>query len=306
MTPSHRSASRRLSVQEALKQKVMSVFQRLPANQRKVASALLEHPDDLPFLTTDQLARQLEVSKATIVRLAQSLGYRGFSELQREMSGALQSDLSNVREVIGTLEKRAAEDTLGRVANADMVNIQETVRHLHREVFRDVARLLARARRVYTVGMGVSSLLADLLAYELHQVAVDVRSGGSLPMPLIELLALAGPRDVVVGFSFPPYTRQTVEVLAFAHKRGVPVVVVTDLMTAPATFQATKVVVVQTKNMLYTNSVAAVATVLNALATEIAVKNKRTVTSVLQDVGRAMDATDQYLLKREPSRRRGV
>jgi DNA-binding MurR/RpiR family transcriptional regulator len=304
MTPRRGAASRRFSVQEALKQKVLSAFPHLSKNQRKVATALLAQPNDLPFLTTDQLARQLGVSKATIVRLAQSLGYRGFTELQREISGALQSDLSDVPEIIETLEDHASEDTLNRVAEADIRNTRETVRHADRRVFVEVVRMFVRARRVYVVGMGVSSLLAELLAHELHQVAVDVRTAGSVRMPFIEFLALAGPRDVVVGFSFPPYSRQTIQALAFARKRGAAVIAVTDLMTSPATFEAAKVIVVQTKNMLYTNSVAAVTTVINALATEVARKNKRTVSAVLQDVGRALDETDQYLLKRSAPKKR--
>lgn len=305
MTPAPRAQhSRRSTVQDALKRKVLSVFQQLPANLQKVATALLEHPDDLPFMTTDKLARQLGVSKATIVRLAQRLGYRGFTELQRELSGALQSDLSNVRQIIGTIEEHAAEDTLQRVGDIEVRNVQETISHIDRTVFREIVRMLIRARRVYTVGSGISELLAELTAYDLHQVAIDARPSHSLPMHAVEMLSLAGPADVVIAFSLPPYTRQTIETITHIRKRGVPVIAFTDMMTSPITFHADQVIVVQTKNMMYTNSITAVSAVMNALVTEIALKNKNTVASVLQDVGKALDETNHYLLKRESKRRR--
>jgi DNA-binding MurR/RpiR family transcriptional regulator len=244
------------------------------------------------------------VSKATIVRLAQRLGYRGFTELQRELSGALQSDLSNVRQIIGTIEEHAAEDTLQRVGDIEVRNVQETISHIDRGVFREIVRMLIRARRVYTVGSGISELLAELTAYDLHQVAIDARPSHSLPMHAVEMLSLAGPADVVIAFSLPPYTRQTIDTITHIRKRGVPVIAFTDMMTSPITFHADQVIVVQTKNMMYTNSITAVSAVMNALVTEIALKNKNIVASVLQDVGKALDETDHYLLKRESKRRR--
>jgi len=306
VTPSRPHRSNRYSVHEALRQKVLTAYRALPINQQKVATALLHRADDLPFLTTESLARQLNVSKATVVRLAQRLGYRGFTELQQEMTGALQMDLSDVKQVIGALERQPRNETLSRVAQAEVQNIQDTVRHLDRQVFQDVVTMLVEARRVYTIGVGVSSLLAQMLAYELNQVALDARALSAGHMRFIELLAFAARGDVVVTFSFPPYSKETVDAAAFARRHGAAVVAVTDSMTAPITFEATKVLVVRTKNMLYTNSIAAISMISNALVTDIALKNKHAVTSVVQEVNRAMEETGQYIRPQEPTRRRGV
>jgi DNA-binding MurR/RpiR family transcriptional regulator len=235
-------SSNRHSAHEALKQKILSVYQQLPENQKRVATAVLQRSAELPFLTTDLLAKKLEVSKATIVRFAQRLGYEGFTELQSEMTGALQMDLSDVNRVFGTIEREMKNETLARVAAADVENINETVQHLDRQLFSSVVDQLAGARRVYTMGAGVSSLLAQVLAYELNQVAVDARALSAGHVRFVEMLALAGPTDVVVAFSFPPYTKETVDAATFARKRKVPVIAITDSMTAPLTFHSTSVV----------------------------------------------------------------
>jgi DNA-binding MurR/RpiR family transcriptional regulator len=111
------------------------------------------------------------------------------------------------------------------------------------------------------------------------------------------MLALAAPGDVVVAFSFPPYTRETVDAAAFVQQRNVPVIALTDAMTSPITFRSSEVIVVRTKNMLYTNSVAAIITVLNALVTDIALRNRAKVTVAMKHVAKAMDESGQYLRK---------
>ncbi|HSQ77176.1 MAG TPA: MurR/RpiR family transcriptional regulator [Bacteroidota bacterium] len=290
-----RAPSNHATVQEALNKKILKVFQRLPTNQRKVAEYILQQPSELAFQSTDTLARRLHVSKPTVVRFAQSLGYEGFTELQRECLGALHADLANVNRLLGRLKHETHAGTLRKVAEAEMANIDETLKHIDKQTFDDVVRLLARARRVYTMGVGVSSLLSQLMAYELNQVIVDARSIATGPMRFVETLASACSNDVVVGFSFPPYSRETVDAATFANGRGIPVVAFTDTRTSPITFQAARVITVRTQNMLYTNSISAVSIITNAIVTQIALQTKRRMTPVLKSVAQVMKETGQYI-----------
>jgi DNA-binding MurR/RpiR family transcriptional regulator len=287
--------SSHLSVQKALSQKILGAFQRLPANQQKVANYILQQPNELAFVTTDLLARRLKVSKPTIVRFARSLGYEGFTDLQRECLGALQSDLSNMNAYMGELKKLARDETLARVVESEMQNINETLDHFDRAVFMEIVNLILRAEKVFTMGIGVSSLLSQLLAYELNQVAVDARSISNGPTRLVELLEFSKKGDVVVGFSFPPYSRETVEAAAFARQRGADVIAMTETRTSPITFHASQVLVVRTTNMLYTNSIAAMSIMMNALVTEIALKNKKAIAPRMESISRVMSETGQYI-----------
>lgn len=294
MTKQHRK-SLGSSLEEALKPKVLAIYQRLPANQRKVADYVLQRPQDLAFLTTDSLAQKLRVSKATVVRFAQSLGYEGFADLQRRVVGAVQSNLDPVGRFVIAPKEQQPEGTLTLVAEHEVENINQTMLHLDRRTFGDVVNMLIRASRVYTMGVGISSLLAEVLAYELNQVTVDARplSGGW--MRFVEHLVFAKKNDVVVGFSFPPYSRETVEAAAYAKSRGIAVVAITDRLTSPITFQAKKVLAVRTTNMLYTNSVSAISVVINALVTEIALKNKRVAEKMFKESSRVLRQTDEFV-----------
>ena len=290
-----KDSSSHLTVQKALNKKIVDVFQRLPANQKKVANYILQKPNELAFVTTDLLARRLKVSKPTIVRFARSLGYDGFTGLQQECLGALRSDLSSVNEFLGELKEQTHDEALTKVVEAEVENINETLNHFDRKVFDDVVSMLVRSRNVLTMGVGVSSLLSQILAYELTQVAINARSIAASPMRFVEQLALAKKQDVVVGFSFPPYSRETIDAAQFAKERGVQVISVTDTLTSPMTYHADRVIVVRSRNMLYTNSIAAISIMMNAIVTQIALKNKKVITPTMELVSRQMRKTGQYM-----------
>ncbi len=288
-------SSSHLTVQKALNKKILAVFQKLPTNQQKVANYILQQPNELAFVTTDSLAQRLKVSKPTIVRTARSLGYDGFTDLQQECIGALHSDLSNVPKFMGELKKQTQNEALARVVEAELQNIDETLDHFDRTAFNGVVDLLFRADQVFTMGIGISALLSQILAYELGQVAIHAHSIAAGPMRFVEMLSFAKKGDVVVGFSFPPYSRETIDAAAFAKKRGAKVIAFTDTRTSPITFQAEQVVVVRTKNMLYTNSISAISIMMNAIVTELALKNKKAITPIMEAVSREMHETDQYI-----------
>lgn len=295
MATSRQKDTSGLRQQEALRRKILTLYQRLPANQKKVADYFLQHPNEVAFHTTDSMAAALQVSKATIVRFAQSLGYNGFTALHDEVVDVLQSHLEPVNRFMVEWGKHSPDEALTLVAENEVKNINQTIHELDRRALNEVAAMILRARRVYTMGIGISSLLAQVLAYELLNVAIEAQALSSDTMRFAGHLVLAQKNDLVIGFSFPPYSRETVEAAAYAKSRGVTVVAITDKLTAPITFHAAKVLVVRTKNMLYTNSISAISVVINALVTEIALKNKNAVEKVFQETSRMLQQTDEYV-----------
>lgn len=51
-------------------------------NEREVARYILENPDKVPGMSSEELARASFTSKATVVRLSQKLGLTGYQELR--------------------------------------------------------------------------------------------------------------------------------------------------------------------------------------------------------------------------------
>ena len=101
--------------------------------------------------------------------------------------------------------------------------------------------------------------------------------------------------DVLVAFSFPPYSRQTLEMLEDARDRGMQSVVITDRLSAPSVPAAGDALVVSTHGMTFTNATSSTNVLLNALVVEIASRHRGEAVDALSRINRILSDPD-YLV----------
>jgi DNA-binding MurR/RpiR family transcriptional regulator len=274
-----------------LKALIQARYPSLPGNQRKIADHLIHHIQEAPFLSVVDLERRTGTSRATVVRFARSLGFTGFLELRSRLLGSLQTQLTPGA-AFPVPEDKGNGETLTLVAQQDVRNINLTIGQLERESFAEIAGMILKAGRVHTAGLGISSLMAQILAYSLNQVAVRALPFVHDYETFMEQLAFVTRHDLLIVFSFPPYSRETIDLARAAAARRIPVVALTDRVTSPVSFHATKVLAIRSQNMLFTNSFSAISVVINALVTEVALRNRvkalrlqRQIEKLLKDTG---------------------
>ena len=268
-------------------------YPELPENQRKVADFLIQNIREAPFLSVMEIEGRSGASKATVVRLAQSLGFSGFLEMRGKLIQGVQSQM-RITEMFPLLAGTSREETLTAVADQDVRNINQTINQLDRKVFADVARMILNASRVYTLGLGISSLMARILAYSLSQVAIRSTSLVHDYETFIEQIHLFDRSDLIIAFSFPPYSKETIEVVRAAARRKTRVVAVTDRVTSPVSLHAARVLPVVSQNMLFTNSFSAISVIINALTTEVALLNKAKALKNLKESEKLLERTGHY------------
>ena len=253
-----------------IRDRILEHVDGLPPQQRTIADYLLEHLDSVPFLSVPELARRCGVSEATIVRFGQRIGFTGFAELKMAFVELLQDRL-------GVDEDRDADslgdDLLKSIATHEARNIRLTVESIDREIFAAIADLVFSADHVYTFGMGISAYLAELAAYTLVQVGVaahPMSTGFSSPR---EQLVALKKGDLVLVISLPPYSRQSLDLVTAAAEAGAATVALSDRLIAPAARRAGLSLAVKSDNLTFTNAVAAMTVVINALATAVATRH---------------------------------
>jgi len=276
-----------------LKAQIQAKYPHLTDNQRKVADFLLEHISEAPFLSVVELEKRSGASKATVVRFAQSLGFSGFLEMRERLLRGVKSQMT-ITEVFPLLPQPNRQETLTAVAHQDVKNINETINQIDRKVFADVARMILGASHVYTLGLGISSLMARILSYSMNQVAIRSTPFVHDYESFIEQIHLLLPSDLLVVFSFPPYSKESIEVAKAVAARGTPIIAVTDRLTSPISYHATRVLPIVSQNMLFTNSFSAISVIINALTTEVALHNKVKALKNLKVSERLLEQTGHY------------
>lgn len=279
-----------------IREKIQNNFEKLPVNQRKVADFVLDNFDNIPFVDVHEVSKQVGVSVASVVRFAQSIGFTGFSELRDAISESLKKHLKK-NEIFPLIDKSKLEnDILSSVANMDVKNINDTLTNIDRETFNKVINVILQSKRVYTAGLGISYLLSEILAYQLTQVGVDSSVLKHTHTLFHEQILYMNKKDLLICFSFPPYSKETVDVAKFADKNGIGVISITNKSTAPIASHSKAVLTVKSENMLFTNSFAAISVLINAIATACAVKNKSKAKRVLKESEKIMIDQDQVIL----------
>jgi DNA-binding MurR/RpiR family transcriptional regulator len=266
-----------------IKEQIKKRYSTLPKNQRKIAEYFIENFDHIPFITVQEASESTGASGASIVRFAQRVGFSGFSQLKDEIAKALKNRLTN-KEFFPLFEKHSSEeDILTEVANLDIKNINDTL------------NLIERNKLVFTAGLGISYLLAEILAYQLTQVGVNSTAFKHSYAIFLEQILFLKKSDLIIVFSFPPYSKETVEAAKFASERKINVITITNNQTSPVTFYSKTNLIVKSENMLFTNSFAAISVLINAIATSCALRDKQRAKKILKESGKIMLSQNQLI-----------
>ncbi|MFH1198046.1 MAG: MurR/RpiR family transcriptional regulator [bacterium] len=272
-----------MSRYKEIKKRIQSHYENLPKNQKKLAEYFIDNFDRISFLSVNNISEATGLSVASIVRFAQRIGFTGFLEMRSEIANTLQNHIEN-KEIFSLLDTDHLEgDTLTTVANQDIKNINDTLNQLDRGNFNQTIKLILESNRTFTLGLGISFLLSRVLAYQLNQVAVDAYNLVHDHSSFMEQILFLNKDDLIIAFSFPPYSKETIEAAKYAKEKNIRVVSITDKNASPITFYSNVHLTVKTQNMLFTNSFSAISVIINAIATGCALNNKAKAKKMLNE-----------------------
>jgi DNA-binding MurR/RpiR family transcriptional regulator len=263
----------------SVRQRIINSYPQLSPQEKRVADHILKRGRALLAPSTSELAHETGVGSATVVRFAKHVGFSGFQQLKSQVMDEVKEEMVPEDRFKLLNPEKDHVRTLLKVAELEVNNINLTLEHISRENFEAFMQALRQAQVVFSLGIGISSLLARLATYLLNQAGIRTQYLGREEHTFIERLVNLRPHDALLAFSFPPYSRETVEAVKFCAKRGVTCLSVTDRPTAPIVAPSSTALIVETKNLMFTNSISAVTMLLNAMATELALLNKRKVVS---------------------------
>jgi len=235
---SERAASEAAESFDDFQRRLIEIEPRLPKRLRQAAAYALDHPDEFALGTASALARNAEVQASTLVRLAQTLGFIGFSELQEVFRSRLRSRWPDYSERLQALQENARDSGdpshllfgFADSATASIARLRDTVQ---RRELDEAITILAAARTIHCLGQRRSFCVAHYLTYALSQLRIPCslidNVGGLRP----EELAQVGADDALIAVSFSPYTPFTVDLVKHAQRVGAPIVAVTDSALSP-------------------------------------------------------------------------
>lgn len=242
-------------------------YNQFSKSQRRIADYILGHYSKAAYLTAARLGQQAQVSESTVVRFAFELGFDGYPALQAALQETVRSKLTSLQrmEVAGDRQEEG-EPVLDQVLNKDVEQIYRTLEQTDRAAFAGAVESIHQAKTVYLLASGSAAFLAGFLNFYFRLVLPNVRLIQSASASeLFEQILRVGKGDIVIGISFPRYSKKTVNALRYARKNGAQVVAITDSEFSPLAAQADYLLLARSDMVSFADSLVAPLSLINAL-----------------------------------------
>ena len=266
---------------------------------RLIASYILEHYDKAAFMTAAKLGVLAQVSESTVVRFATELGYAGYPQLQRALQDMIRTKLTAVQRMEIASSRVDEDNILNAVLTSDMEKIKMTLDTIDRTVFQQSIEAILNAKQIYILGVRSSSALASFLGFYFNLIFENIRLVHTTSVSeMFEQLLRVQEGDVVLGISFPRYSRRTLQALKYAKDQKSTVISITDSYSSPLVEFSDYSLIARSDMASFVDSLVAPLSLINALIFAVGMRKK-------EDVSRAFEHLeeiwDEYNVYEKPS-----
>lgn len=219
------------STTDDFSQVISECYNNLTKSEKSIANYLRKNQEESAFLSAAELAQQLDLSEATLVRFARTLGYSSYPAMRTVLQESFRRRVTHSVRLRGKLDElRDSGDIFERLVISEMDYLTQALETVDRVALNRAVELLKTRKRVFVLGLGPSISLVDLIQIRLgrfgHQVIPLTNSGREIVEPLL----LMTKDDLVFTICFFDVTPALQLVLDFANQVECPVIMLTDTL----------------------------------------------------------------------------
>ena len=273
-----------------INQLVAGCYDQLTKSEKRIADFMRQNRDEAAFLSAAEIAERLDLSEATMVRFARTLGFDSYPALR----AALQEEFRQLATHSARLRSRLDDlhqegDIFERLVASEVNFLTESLATLDREAFAAAVELLRTHQRIFVFGLGPSISLVDLLDIRLTRSArhvIPLRTSGR---EMLEPLLLMGKDDLLVAIGFFNMTPSLRLVIEQANQHQTPVILVTDTLGPLVGEKATVTLAARRGPVSSFHSLTVPMTIINALMLALSSVDQDTVMTNLDKLDQLRD-----------------
>jgi DNA-binding MurR/RpiR family transcriptional regulator len=187
---------------------------------------VIEHPYEVLGMSITELAKQTEISTATISRFCKALHFEGFSAFKIKLSAELHRSASHGMVYQDIVAGNSVSHILQAVQSNHQQSIADTTRVQDIAMLERAVTALHEAHRIDLYGIGTSSVVA----MDFHQKLLRIgKSCVILTEPHMQLTSATNltSHDVAMAISYSGETPEAIEALTCAQASGATLISLT-------------------------------------------------------------------------------
>jgi DNA-binding MurR/RpiR family transcriptional regulator len=269
-----------------LKEIIRSKYEELTKRQQIAAKYVSENTERIAFITARELGELTGTSESTIIRLCYSLGFSGYSDLQKHIQGTVLAvkqagPLEKYRITTGALSQN--QHVVEHTIKEDIGYIQKIASSIDEESLQAIIKKIRESENRFVVGFRSSYAPASWLAFSLNVVIGKTQMYRGETDDAIYLISQISDKSLVIAFSFPRYTQETIHFVQAAKKQGAAILAITDSEISPVGIHADYILKVDTPSPASLKGMPVIFSLLHVLVNGVAVSGWEEVQKRLEE-----------------------
>ncbi|MDQ0512443.1 MurR/RpiR family transcriptional regulator [Ancylobacter amanitiformis] len=193
--------------------------------ERRLGDFVCDFPGELASYSAQELAALAHVSKATVSRFVQRLGYDNYEEARRHARAEKQT---GSRLFLTTSVDASGEQSVAAHSAQAIANLEATFLAITDSQANDAAAAILAARKIWVIGFRASAPFAAYLQWQLTQVVENIVAIPGAGQTLGEHLVSVAPEDLVILFGLRRRVARIGLILDQVQKSGARLLYITD------------------------------------------------------------------------------
>lgn len=218
-------------------EEIIQIKDVLPKKQKALCNYLVLNYVDAGMMTVAELADHSGVGTTTVMRLVKTLHYENYGDFRRDLLSV--SLKRNASSYIGVKKsfQNATNSSQSDILNTLWIDTSHTIENFitpkNIEQLHKAVELILKAGRVNLLGLRSSRTAAIYLEAMIDRFYPKIRQLSNETEFLYDRVLRLNEEDILLVISVWPCTRKTIEATDVCHKRGVPVILITNTSLNP-------------------------------------------------------------------------
>ncbi|WP_082557281.1 MurR/RpiR family transcriptional regulator [Ensifer sp. Root127] len=209
--------------------RIKAQSKRLTEADQKLIATMLENRAEAAFLSGPQLSQRASVHEATVTRLAQKLGYRGFPDLRAQLQREVLDDQDAATRMRRSVAKVEHGDYLTDLIAAEISALETLARSVPQSDVDMAADMIFEGRRVFVFGQGHAQSVAGFLQRRLDRFGMTTIALTGRGRDIAERMVSMDKSDVVIALAFRKQPQSYAPLVQHARRVGARTILISDL-----------------------------------------------------------------------------
>ncbi len=253
--------------------------------QKLIATYILENYDKAAYMTAAVLSETIGVSESTVVRFASEIGFGGYPQMQKRLRQLTVTQSNSLKRMEIASRHLDDENILSSVLKSDVRMIEHTLEEIDKQQFDSAVNAILNAKNIYITGIRSAASLANFTDFYFRLMFDNTKLISSADASdMFEQAMHINENDVIIGMSFPRYSKNIIKLLEYASKRGATVIGITDSATSPIVKISDYSLTARSEINSFVDSLVAPFSVVNALIAALGMKQKEYIKKNFEDL----------------------